>query len=313
MLKSNYTKQVFLLTFFFISLTFNLTACNYSNEMGGSDLKVLQEKTFPTTSGKDFVLKAKSGDVVVTTSNSSQIYIKILGNERASRIMEFNYEPSDNGLTVMAERKGGLNFFNWMNNVRLRFEVSLPSNYNAHILTSGGDITLSNLNGEISLHSSGGDINISNTTSNLTATTSGGDIKSENNTGPMKLQTSGGNVTCTSFNGNLNASTSGGDISLNGKDSQIDASTSGGEINLTYLGENKGIDLSTSGGSIKLSLPANFNARADMRTTGGSISCAFGANNAKEISGSKFIGDINSGGNPLHVETSGGDIDVVKQ
>ena len=306
------TKPGFLLAVFFIALSFNLSACNYSDELGGGNLKVLQEKTFDTTPGKDFVLKASSGDVIITTSDSPQVYIKILGNERAAKVMEFHYEPSGSGVIVTAEKKGRLNLFNWANNVKLRFEVKLPSNYNANISSSGGDITLSNLNGEVSLHSSGGDILTNNTQSSLNATTSGGDIKCENNIGPMKLQTSGGDVTCLGFKGNLTASTSGGDISLNGKDSQIKAHTSGGGIELTYSGENKGINLSSSGGSVKLNLPANFNAKAELYTTGGSVKCAFGGNNAKAISESKFIADINNGGNQLLVKTSGGDIDVTK-
>ncbi|MHB8579524.1 MAG: DUF4097 family beta strand repeat-containing protein [Ignavibacteriaceae bacterium] len=309
----NYTKPGFLFAVFFIALSLNLSACNYSDELGGGNLKVIQEKTFDTTPGKDFVLKASSGDVIITTSNSPQVYIKILGNERSAKVMEFNYDTSGNGVIVTAEKKDKLNIFNWFNNAKLRFEVILPSNYNAKVSSSGGDIKLSNLNGEVSLHSSGGDISTNNTQSSLSATTSGGDIKCENNSGPMILKTSGGNVTCLGFSGNLDASTSGGNISINGKDSQIRAHTSGGEIELTYSGDNKGIDLSSSGGSIKLSLPANFNASAELSTSGGSVKCAFGGNNAKVISESKFIADINNGGNQLLAKTSGGDIDVAKQ
>ncbi len=301
-----------LILILFAALTFNLSACGTYHEFGDGSLKTLQEKTFNTSPGKNFVLKASSGDVVVTTSDAPEVYIKILGNERASQKMKFDYDVSDNGVSIRAEKKDGWNFFNFGENINLRFEVRLPSNYNAKISSSGGDILISNINGKIDLHSSGGDVSSKYIQGALTVSTSGGDIKCESVNGPIKLETSGGDVVCNNFDGDLDASTSGGDISLKGKDSKIYATTSGGEIDLNYSGANKGINLSSSGGSIKLSLPSDFNATAKMYSTGGDINCAFGGNNATSISSSKFEADINNGGEPLIVKTSGGDIDVVK-
>jgi len=301
-----------LILILFIAASFNFPACGTYHDFGSGSLSTLQEKTFSTSPGKNFILKASSGDVVVTTSDAPEVYVKILGNERAAKKMKFDFDTSGGGVTVTAEKKDGWNFFNFGDNINLRFEVRLPSNYNAKISSSGGDILISNINGKISLHSSGGDISSNNIQGSLNISTSGGDVKCENTNGPIKLQTSGGDVTCDNFDGDLDASTSGGDISLKGKDSKIYASTSGGEIELNYSGENKGIELSSSGGSIKLNLPADFNASARMYSTGGDINCAFGGNNATSISSSKFEADINQGGEPLVVKTSGGNIDVAK-
>ncbi len=301
----------------FIILTLfslNIAACGTYNEFGGSTLKTISEKTFNTTPGKNFTLKASSGDVKITTSDAPQVYIKVLGNEIATKKINLNFDDSENGITVTAEKEGALNFFNFGNNIRLRFEIILPVKYSANISRSGGDISISNLQGETILHTSGGDISIDNLNGSLKAFTSGGDINCTNINGPIKIQTSGGDIICSKFVSDLDASTSGGNISLDGKDAKIKASTSGGEIKLIYSGDNKGIDLSSSGGSINLILPSDFNASAKMYTSGGTIDYSgFSVNNVTKITSTKFEADLNKGGNPLIVKTSGGDIDLRKQ
>ena len=86
-----------------------------------------------------------------------------------------------------------------------------------------------------------------------------------------------------------------------------------GNITLDYKGMNKGIELSTSGGDIEINLPADFNAAAKISSSGGRISCDFKGNNAVKISSNSLIADINKGGNPLYVKTSGGNIEVSKR
>ena len=258
------------------------------------DLKVIKERTFQISPGKDLKVEASSGDVSVSSWDKNEVYIKILGNEKAEDKMKFEFYNDENKVEVVA--KGDHSLMGWFSGgIRLRFEIKVPIKFNEKIHTSGGDVYTNNVSG------------------NLNISTSGGDIKFNNVDGIFDVSTSGGDITGMNFQGDLDASTSGGDINLAGSDSKIKASTSGGDIYLDYKGSNKGIDISTSGGDIQLKLPADFNAAAKMRTSGGEISCELTANNAKKISSSKFEADLNSGGNPLYVETSGGDINVLKK
>ncbi len=51
-----------------------------------------------------------------------------------------------------------------------------------------------------------------------------------------------------------------------------------------------------------------------MYTSGGTIDYSgFSVNNVTKITSTKFEADLNKGGNPLIVKTSGGDIDLRKQ
>jgi hypothetical protein len=303
-------KAILLFTVFLIG---NLTACHIEvNEDSNGDLQTLQEKTFSIQPGKDLKVEASSGDVTVTTWDKSEVYIKILGNDKAKEKMEFAFNNNEDEVSVTAKREGSL--MSWFSTgIKMRFEIKVPSEFNTNVNTSGGDIMVGEIKGNNMLKTSGGDVWVKNTDGVLKISTSGGEINLESNSGDMNVSTSGGDIKARNFKGNISASTSGGDILMKGSDSKIFAETSGGDIVLEYSGENKGIDVETSGGDIQIKLPADFNASAKMHTSGGDIECDLTANNAQRISSSRFEADLNSGGAELIAKTSGGDISVKKQ
>jgi DUF4097 and DUF4098 domain-containing protein YvlB len=280
-------KKTTILFFIFILSFAYINVC-------AADLKVLKEKTFQISPGKNLKVEASSGDVSVTSWDKNEVYIKILGNKNAEEKMKFDFYNDDDNIEVVA--KGDHSIFGWFfNRIKLKFEIKVPINFNEKIKTSGGDVYSRNISGNLNISTSGGDINV------------------ENVNGIFDLSTSGGDISGMNFHGNLEASTSGGDINLKGSDSKIKASTSGGDVYLDYEGKNNGIELSTSGGDIQIKLPQDFDASAKMHTSGGDISCQLTANNAKKISSTRFEADLNKGGNPLYAETSGGDIEVRKK
>ncbi len=299
---------------FFLIILFCASAFGEPLVLNSSSLKelhVIKEKSFSIQSGKDLNVESSFGNVMISTWDKAEVYIKILGNDKAEDKMEFSFHNNSDEVFVKAESEN--DFLNWFSRGPvLRFEIKVPANFNTKVFTSGGDIKAADIKGNNYLKTSGGNIDLKNTDGNLKASTSGGDIKLAQVRGTMSLSTSGGNIKAEEFIGNLNAETSGGDIFLNGKESSIHAETSGGNITLHYSGSNKGIDLHTSGGDIRISLPADFNASANLSTSGGDVSCEFKGNNADKISESKFKADINAGGNKLIAKTSGGNIKVRK-
>jgi len=296
-----------------ILLGFSSLACSHYTELEDSSYMILHEKTFNTMPGKNFKLRAYSGDVTITTSDEPQVYIKIFGNDRAEKKVKFDFNESDEGVTITAVGHDNWNFFNLGRGIKLRFEIRLPRTYNAKVSSSGGDIRLEDLNGRIELGSSGGDIIIRNTNGSAIVSTSGGEVNLDSTTGNLDLKTSGGDIKSVGFNGDISAFTSGGSIILKGGNGKIDASTSGGDIELDYTGQNMGIHLETSGGDITLKLPHDFSANARMSTSGGSIHCDFPGNNVTNISSGKYEADLNNGGNELTAKTSGGNISVSKK
>ncbi|GMU96352.1 DUF4097 family beta strand repeat-containing protein [Ignavibacterium album] len=233
--------------------------------------ELIHHKIFKIESGKFLSVNAEAGDIEITPWHRNEVEIKIYGNENAREKYEFGFEANDQSIKVWGKRIKKWNFFS---NIRLKYVIKVPSNFNLNISTAGGDIKAGGVDGEILLN------------------TSGGDIWADRVTGSLKL------------------STSGGDIKIFSNDASIDAKTSGGDITLEYNGQNKGIELITSGGDIEIILPSDFTAKADLSTSGGDVSCNFKLNNVKKMSRTKIIGEINNGGNKLIASTSGGDIEV---
>jgi DUF4097 and DUF4098 domain-containing protein YvlB len=285
--------------------------CFSSTPLLSNDLKVIHEKTFKTEVGKNFKLNTGSGDVYISTWDKPEVYVKISGNKKAASKMKFKFDESENGIKIEGKRESWFSFFSW-GGVYVKYEVKLPSRYNADVSTSGGDIKLYDLKGTVEFHTSGGDIFVKNIEGYIHNSTSGGDITVEDNMGQAELSTSGGDIHVKNFNGDLSASTSGGDILLEGRNGKVDASTSGGDIKLAYFETNKGIDLSSTGGDIEVKVPPDFSAYLDLSTTGGDVSCDLPVTSKGKISSSKMKGEINGGGPTLECSTTGGDITVFK-
>ncbi|MGB5528795.1 MAG: DUF4097 family beta strand repeat-containing protein [Ignavibacteriaceae bacterium] len=266
-------KQLATSLLFLSTITF--AACNGMHISMDGDLQLIKEKTFSISYGKNLSVDISSGDVIVTSWDKAEVYVKIRGNENAMEKMDFTIEGNEEMVKVKGEKKSSVT--SWFSNINVEIEIKVPAEFYVNVNTSGGDIKYGGVSGSAVLN------------------TSGGDVWGEK------------------FTGNLNISTSGGDISLMGGDTNINAETSGGDIKLDYKGENKGIDLSTSGGDIVIKLPEDFKASMQLSTSGGDVSCSLNMSNVKKSSGSKLVGDINGGGEKLTAHTSGGDITVTRR
>ena len=308
---SNLQKAMHLtILLFSLLFVFSSYSCAESENID-EKLKVIHDRTFPISPGKDFKLDASSGDVMISSWDKNEVHVKILGNDKAKEKVEFNFKDSEEMVEV--EAKYDWSLFMMVKGIKLRFEIQLPKEFNIEAYTAGGDMKLQNVKGNMVLKTSGGDINVSDLNGKVEMSTSGGNITFNNTFGDLNYSTSGGDIKGNKFSGKLETSTSGGDINLSGYDAKIEASTSGGDISLEYTGQNQGIKLTSSGGDISVKLPKDFNASADMSTLGGDIKSDFTGNNAVKISSTKFEADINSGGNSLILKTSGGDIVVRKK
>lgn len=301
------------LSLIFLSVIIIISSFPSTAKVLSSDdnLKVIHDRTFNIAARNNLILDASSGDVQISSWNKNEVNIKILGNDQAKEKVEFIFKESKDAIRVQA--KYGWALSNIFKKIQMRFEVKVPNDFNLEANTAGGEIKIKDINGKITAKTSGGEINLTNISGKITATTSGGDIIFNSATGNIEINTSGGDIIGKQFSGNLKASTSGGDISLSGADTKISASTSGGDISVDYSGQNQGIELRTSGGDIIVTLPSDFNASANLSTLGGSVKSDFKGNNAVKISSTKFEADINNGGNPLILKTSGGDIIVKKK
>jgi DUF4097 and DUF4098 domain-containing protein YvlB len=186
-------------------------------------------------------------EVVIRSSN----YNRQLSKEEIRAKLEADYElrietQGDALLLLAKNKRSGWN----RDGLSISFHIISPKEVSTNLVTSGGNISLRNLNGEQDFTTSGGNLVITDLRGDINGRTSGGNIKAERVYDKVDLTTSGGNVSAVASKGKLTLSTSGGNLQLEDLEGTIDATTSGGTVNGERLSGQ--IEASTSGGNVVL-------------------------------------------------------------
>jgi DUF4097 and DUF4098 domain-containing protein YvlB len=271
----------------------------------GSDKKI--ERTFSVQDGGLLSIEADCGSITTRGSDSGDLSIRVFARGNDESIKNLRVDFDQQGNTVRVVERASRHYFNIFhyNNLDLQFEVSVPKNFNLHLRTSGGNISVADLNGNAEGETSGGDLQLRNISGSVRLNTSGGNIDAQDLKGECTCVTSGGSIRADAITGTLRFETSGGNIDIGGAEGKLVASTSGGDI-LASLKSNQGIDLSTSGGNVTVRIPKDTPAEINAETSGGDVSCDIPFNG--KIKNGKMNGTINGGGNLIRLGTSGGDI-----
>jgi DUF4097 and DUF4098 domain-containing protein YvlB len=124
-----------------------------------------------------------------------------------------------------------------------------------HFTTSGGDLTLSEIDGSLDGITSGGNISAHQCKGKISLTTSGGSIRLAQLDGRIKVLTSGGSIEGDQLSGEFNGATQGGDVLLKNISGDLEASTSAGTMDIQVIQLGKQISLRNFGGKVSLKLP----------------------------------------------------------
>jgi hypothetical protein len=280
------------------------------------------EKTFAVQPGGALKVQTSGGDINVLTGTGNEV--KVTARERIEtdseakadellKDLDLTIEQQGGNVTAVAKyrKRGG---WHWGSTpVSVSFTVVVPRHYNVDLNTSGGDISLESLAGRARLRTSGGNLKLDRIEGEVDGSTSGGNISLREGTATVKLSTSGGNIQVDRAGGEADLSTSGGDIVIDSVRSRLTASTSGGNIKANIEGELKGdCTLSTSGGEVVVAVDKRVAFDLKSHTSGGDVD-ADGLTIAIEKGGlrkSSLSGKVNGGGPLLSLGSSGGDIRI---
>ncbi len=281
------------------------------------------EKTFAVQPGGSLKVETSGGDIKVVTGSGNEVRVtaseSIDANSDAKadellKDLDLRIESQGDGVTATAryEKHGSWHFGSWPP-VSVSFTVVVPVHYNVDLKTSGGDVELASINGHARLRTSGGNLKIDRVDGEVDGSTSGGDISLREGTAKVGLSTSGGNIHVERAGGEAELSTSGGDIVVNSVQGRLVAATSGGNVKASIEGALKGdCKLTTSGGEVDVSVDktAAFDLKA--HTSGGDVD-ATGLTIAIDSGGvrrSSLSGKVNGGGPLLYLGSSGGDVRI---
>lgn len=296
------------------------------------------ERSFNVKKGGKLTLESDLGSIDIKTTSKEQVDIKVIrkvrgwGRKKAEKLLEefeVDFNHSGNDVIIEAGFDGG-RYDDW-NDLKIEFIINVPQNYNLELKTSGGSVTVDDIEGEVQAKSSGGSLHLGYVGGPVSGKTSGGSIHLKGCSGEVDLNTSGGSISVGKVKGNVYAKTSGGSINIDKSDGEVDAKTSGGSI--TVEGANGSVnattsggsitahidvqpkydcELKTSGGSIKVYMAEEFALDINAKTNWGKVKSEFDINDA-EVGESSMRGKMNGGGPLLYLRTSGGNIRILKK
>jgi hypothetical protein len=292
------------------------------------------EKSFEIPAGGLLEVESEGASVSVTTHEGAGASVAVTrGTDDEEEIREdyrVDITQTGNVLRVELERLRPWRFFDW--NRGPEIEIELPRRFDVNAVTSGGAVSVDDLDGKVDARTSGGAISLASISGPVVATTSGGSIRLKSSGGDADLRTSGGSIVIGDVSGMVNARTSGGSIVIDRAEGSVKANTSGGSIEIeevrgpilaetsggsvrAYLSEPPGSDssLRTSGGGITVYLAngvgVNVDARAQRVTS--DFQVADGDDSYQDDD--RLVGPINGGGPSLTLRTSGGGIRVLRR
>jgi DUF4097 and DUF4098 domain-containing protein YvlB len=236
-----------------------------------------QTKSFTVAKGGDLTMNISGGDIRLVTWGKDEVSVVADG----IRDDEKEYlTMSQEGQTIRVDFRP-----RWGSSGDVKFTVSLPSQFNADVHTSGGDLEVEGV-----------------ITGKLKGSTSGGDIRTGTIDGPTSLKTSGGDITLGKINGETDVKTSGGDIRIESVTKNLNASTSGGNVEVGDIGGEA--VLRTSGGDVKA---GKVTGKATLKTSGGNIdlASASGSTEAMTAGGNVSLKNITGA---ISAKTAGGNI-----
>ena len=282
------------------------------------------EKTFTVQPGGVLHVETQGGDVRVLTSSDATVHVVAKERIRASTDAEADeilqkltlaIEQNAAGVSATSKYEKQVPGFHWGSwpPVQVDFTVTVPKNYNVELKTSGGDVTVGDLDGKVNVRTSGGEVTLGKIAGDIDAGTSGGNVRLEEGAGVVKLGTSGGDIKVGRAVGPTDLGTSGGNIDIKSVENTLRASTSGGDVSAGLIGLLKGdCKLSTSGGRVRVIVDKTAAFDLDASTSGGDVDAA-GLTITIEKGGSgrsKLSGKVNGGGPLLKLRSSGGDVIV---
>jgi DUF4097 and DUF4098 domain-containing protein YvlB len=281
------------------------------------------EKTFPVTGTGSLKVDTQGGEIRITPSSDSVVKITVKQKIRANTdaeadelLKKLELVLEQNGNDVVAPAKyerqpAGFRWGSWPP-VNVDFVISMPAAFATDLHTSGGPITVGDVNGKVKARTSGGPIALGRIGAPVDARTSGGPITLAEAKGDVNLDTSGGNISVGKVEGAADLSTSGGGIKIESVVNTLRAHTSGGSIRAGILGPLKDdCELSTSGGGVRVTVDKAAAFKLDASTSGGDVDAEGLTLTLEKGRGrSRLAGNVNGGGPLLKLRTSGGDIEV---
>jgi len=193
--------------------------------------------------------------------------------------------------------------------------VSVPEGKSVNVYLGVGDITASNVKGNLRLDTSSGRVDASGTKGDLTIDTGSGDVKVTGASGStVSIDTGSGEVNGTDIKAtSLDVDTGSGDVELSDVMSEdVTIDTGSGSVNLALKAALDRLKVDTGSGSVTITVPGTLSAQVAIETGSGDITTDFPIQ-VRKTGGDELIGTIGSGTGRIDIDTGSGDVRLLKR
>jgi lia operon protein LiaG len=179
---------------------------------------------------------------------------------------------------------------------------------------SSGPVTTSATRGELQINVGSGTVQVTKATGELSVDTGSGSVTASELRGEsLSIETGSGEVTATNLRSNqLSIDTGSGNIEVTGLTApQVSLETGSGSVVADLSGEVWNVDVQTGSGDVTLKVPPTLAAEVDIETSSGDIETDFEVAVTRHAR-DHMTGRIGEGGGKIDIETGSGGIRLVK-
>jgi len=256
------------------------------------------DKSYPVTAQPSLFVSTGDSHLNIHSCASCQaIHIHVTAEN--TTLSRYNLEEDQSGNTVhfsLKEKPHMGIHVNWHPS-SVHVDVEAPSNLTLDARCVDGNLTASDLHGDLTIHTSDGNQELTGLSGNL------------------KLHSSDGHLRVRNTSGTLEARTSDGNQDIVGSFTALQLHTSDGSITIELAeGSHLSADsrIESSDGSVTLRLPKSFPAELEVSSSDGNIESTLPlvveGYNTKGNSGHNIRGKFNGGGSLLTIHTSDGSV-----
>jgi DUF4097 and DUF4098 domain-containing protein YvlB len=301
-----------------VAAAISLTGCEFG-DIGPSDRYQSDfHYTYDMQPGGKVNAETFNGGIEISGWDQNKVEItgtKYGSSEALRDAVKIDVHHSSDSVEIRAVKPSSMQ----MGNYGARFTLHVPRKAVIdRVTTSNGPVKVRDVASAAHLKSSNGAITVTNVGGDVDAHTSNGAIDAESIAGGATLKSSNGRIRAEGVGGPLEAETSNDPITAR-LDTAPSATTklvsSNGAIELTMGSAPKGdIRIETRNSGIKLHLPANSSAHIVADTSNGSISSEFSVTSKSEDDEKRkhLNGMIGSGGPNIELSTSNSSIRILK-
>ena len=259
------------------------------------DENINEKRFYDLDNIKDLDIRVSSAEIRIKVVNSDKLKVHLHGSSSGQKPFLDDKESGSN-LTIEVKRKSNIGF----SRSNLILDIEIPKGYdrNLEFNNSSGDITLPDLElKDLRINISSGDLNMGNiAVRNFIYDSSSGNLTVNRiESSQTELIASSGSIIIDNFSGNL------------------EVKMSSGNLKVKFVSFNNKVSVDNSSGDITISLPEGANFELYAETSSGKIICDYPITISGEQDRNQLKGTVGSGENRIHVETSSGDISILKK